>query len=254
MPLAVTVAPLGSNIRAVLDRLATTSVRYVQLSAAQPGTRPRDLDQSARRDLFSTLRRLELMCSGIDLWIPAEHFAKPDTIDRAVGAMTDALQLAADLGRCPLGCALPRAAESATSGEPGVAADDSAMGAVIETLVDAADRLGVAIADHGLPLGAVPDVGIGIDPAALLANGEDPAATASTLDEPPTAARLCDLYTSGMRGPVGPTQQGRLDLVGYQVGLHVAGYRGPVVIDARQWSEPWSGVAQSVHAWREVQP
>ena len=38
----------------------------VQLSAAQAGLRPRELDRSARRDLLATLRRRELAVAGID--------------------------------------------------------------------------------------------------------------------------------------------------------------------------------------------
>jgi hypothetical protein len=34
----------------------------------------------------------------------------------------------------------------------------------------------------------------------------------------------------------------------------VAGYERPVVVDARQWIDPWAGLKQSAHAWRRATP
>ena len=75
--LAPTVASLGTDLRSILDRLHHEGWQAVQLSAAMPGTRPRDLGSSARRDLQATLRRNELLAAGMDLWIPREHYIDP---------------------------------------------------------------------------------------------------------------------------------------------------------------------------------
>ena len=48
--LAPTLAALGDRPRTAIDRLAGLGFRAVQLSASQPGLRPRELDRSGRRD------------------------------------------------------------------------------------------------------------------------------------------------------------------------------------------------------------
>jgi hypothetical protein len=40
--------------------------RSVQLSAAQPGLRPRELDRSGRRDLLARLSRLQMPAAGLE--------------------------------------------------------------------------------------------------------------------------------------------------------------------------------------------
>src|SRR5690606_35381914 len=107
MPLAPTLAALPGEPRRSIDRLHELGFRFIQLSATHPGLRPRELDQSARRDLLATLRRRERSPAGVDLWIPPEHFADAAQVDRAVAAAIAAIELAADLGRVPLSLALP---------------------------------------------------------------------------------------------------------------------------------------------------
>ncbi|MFM9144330.1 MAG: hypothetical protein ACKORL_02915 [Phycisphaerales bacterium] len=80
-PLAATVAPLGDPASA-FAWLSAAGIRGAQLSATQPGMRPRELGESARRDLRATLVRLELVASGIDAWIPTSHFTDPATVER----------------------------------------------------------------------------------------------------------------------------------------------------------------------------
>ena len=91
--LAPTLTGLGERPRVVLDRLAVCGFRAVQLSASQPGLRPRELDRSGRRDLAGRLRRLALVAAGVDLWIPRAQLLDPARVDRAVGTMLDAVGL-----------------------------------------------------------------------------------------------------------------------------------------------------------------
>lgn len=214
--------------------------RYVQLSATQSGLRPRELGRSARRDLLVQMRRLEMQISGIDLWIPPEHFLDPAHVDRAVDAVLATLQLAGDLGRCPVSLELPRPV------------DDPTLESVIEAIAEQALRVGVQVADHAGPDAPPDHFGIGIDPAARLGRNEDPAQAVTANAERLVSARLCDLLTSSMRGPIGEGQGARLDVLSYRVALSASGYDRPVVVDARQWSQPWPGLAQTARTWSAV--
>ena len=225
--------------REVFDRLSELGFRYVQLRAAHPGLRPRELDKSARRDLRATLRRRELAAAGVDLWIPPGHFLDPTTVDRAVEAMGEAIELAADLGRCPLSVALPTP-------------EEGDFGSLVGVLADRARHFGVELADHALPLGEREKVDVGIDPAALLGNGEDPAASVIACADRLVSARLCDLLRSGMRGPIGDPQEGRLDVTAYRAAIAGCRVHRPVVADLRQWSDPWSGLEQTARAWQDA--
>src|SRR5690606_31973157 len=74
------IVPWGAGARAAINWAAAAGWRAITLDATAPDTRSRALDNSARRDLASALRRAELAFAGLDLWIPAEHFTRPDTI------------------------------------------------------------------------------------------------------------------------------------------------------------------------------
>ncbi len=138
--LAPTLASLGGDPRQVMSRLKTEGFRAVQISATVSGLRPRDLDQSARRDVLATLNRNELSLSGIDLWIPVENFLDPTNIDRALGATREAIELASDLGRCPISMNLPRHEESdETSDSPAE---------LLEAIAGYSVHFGVEVADH----------------------------------------------------------------------------------------------------------
>ncbi len=234
--LAVTIAPLGDDPRATFGRLGETSVRYVQLSAAQPGLRPREMDRSARRGLAGALRRLELIVSGIDLWIPVDHFADPAHADRAVAATLETIEFAAEFRPCPIAMHLPVADD-----------DHPQIDEMLELIAGQAEHHGVAIANFGA------SDPTGVDPAAQIALGHDPVATVFEIGANLTAARLADILPTGMRGPVGGPG-GKLDLLPYRAALDAAGFGGPVTIDARQWTDPWAGVKQSVDAWRAIAP
>lgn len=236
--LAATIGPLGLPPREGLAAARSLQLRGVQLSATQPGLRPRDLDQAARRDLLATLRRMELTLAGLDLWIPAAHFASPAEIDRAVDAATAAVELAADLGRVPVSVSLPARGEGPAE-------------AAVHTLARHAERFGVEIADHAAVIEPRAGIGVGIDPAVLLAAGGDPAMAVASVGGAGgrlVTARLVDFTTGAMRAPLGEPD-GRLDVVSYRAALDVVGYARPVVIDARQWRDAASGIARTAERW-----
>ncbi|MHC4446208.1 MAG: sugar phosphate isomerase/epimerase family protein [Planctomycetota bacterium] len=275
LPLAPTLAPLGDSPRPALDALAERGFRHVQLSATLPGLRPRELGRSGRRDLAATLRRKALAVSGIDIWIPPDHFVDPAQVDRALAAVLETVELASVLGRCPVSLTLPSPGEDATE-----------FGGVVESLTDHAMRHGVDVADHAVAVSSLHDLGIGIDPAASLGQGQDPARQVAAyaprlisarlwlhdlgIGIDPAAslghgqdparqvaahaprlisARLCDLLRSGLRGPVGDGEEARLDVLAYRVALTTAAYSRPVVVDARQWPDPLRGLEQTRDVW-----
>jgi sugar phosphate isomerase/epimerase len=241
-PLGDLVATGGRSVREALEHLRALGFAGVQWSATLPEARPRDLGASARRDLKAVLRRFDLRVSGIDLWVPPEHFVDASRVDRAVAATVEAIGLAGDLGRCPLSLRLPA-----------VQADGDAVGGVLDAILATAERSGVAIADHADPACADPRCGIGIDPVAEFAAGRDPVAVVFERAGRIVAARLCDLTRSGLRAAVGGGGgEGRLDTLRYRVALEVAGFHGMVVVDARQWAEIDAGLRRSIEVWREA--
>ena len=65
------------------------------------------------------------------------------------------------------------------------------------------------------------------------------------------SARLCDLLRSGLRGPIGDPQEGRLDVAAYRAALAGSAYRRSVVVDLRQWPDPWAGLERTAEVWQE---
>ena len=239
---AVAFEGLGLEPREAFATLRELGISGVQWPAMRAGLRPRDLDASGRRDLQSTLRRHELSMSGVDLWIPPEHFGDAGRVDRVVSAVEESVRFAAQFGRCPVSLRLPGAPAEGEAGHESVFASLAAI----------AERHGVAIADHAVPVTKRDSIAMGVDPVAWLAAGHDPAAIAIEHAGAIAAARLADLDRGGLRSPVGDPSQGRLDVVRYRVGLEVAGVRALVVIDHRQWSDPIAGVRRSAEAWTEA--
>lgn len=239
--LGVTIAPLGDPAAAIAWA-SGRSFRGVQLSATQPGMRPRDLGPSARRDLRATLVRHEVVASGIDAFVPATHLVDPRHAERAVEAICAACELAAELGRVSVVVQFP---------EPGADAAESARrDAAIAMISAAADRVGVSVADlSGAPDAPWPPVGMAVDPAAVLASGGDPAASVSRAGTRLVAARVVDQLRSGLRGPVGLRGEGRLDVLAYRIAIDTAGFRGLPVVDCRQWADPCAGAEACLAAW-----
>jgi sugar phosphate isomerase/epimerase len=225
----------ASSPREAFDRLSAAGFRSVQLSATRQGMRPRDLDASGRRELLSVMRRSQLAASGLDAWIPKAHFADPTLVDRAMTATQSAIVLAADLDRLPLSLILP---------------DDPEL---VDALVNHSVHHGVELVDHAVPLEVRENVGIGIDPAAWLADGASAIEGVRQSAKSLRVARLCDLSRDGIRRPAGGIG-GRLDVREYRLTLDLVGYSHAVVIDARQWAEPWKGLQQARHCWDESDP
>ena len=229
--------------------------RAVQLNAAAPGVRPRDLDRSARRALASLLKRSELALSGVDLWIPPEHFLDAAHVDRAAAATLAAIELAADLDRLIVGAVTATAAGDgrvvSTSLPAGV--NDAVIAAITERAVDC----GARVADYGpaAPTYATPGViGLGFDPAAALLSGNAASGTnaAGMMTLPPglITARLTDASSFGRVIP--GAHGGRLDMLAYAMSLVAASFRGHVTLDTRGLSEPLHAAVAGKSAWDSV--
>lgn len=228
---SVTLSALGADPRIGLERAAELGVRAVQLSAGQAGTRPRDLGRSARRDLIAASKRLELTLSGVDAWLDPEDLGARAHADRAMQAVNDAVGLAADLGRLPVSLRLP--SEEKASEE-------------LAAIAAMAAKVGVALADHTVPLGMRREgIGYGIDPAAWIAAREDLIEGITQADRPLVSVRLADLGRDGMRAPIGG-EGSRLDVAGLLLTARAGGYDGPWIIDARQWVDVEGGVRRSL--------
>lgn len=232
-PLAPTAAELGSDLRGVLALLRRCRFSAVQLAVSGPsGIRPRSLTASARRDLAITLRRLELRCAGLDLWIPPVHFSEASRVDRAVAAVCDACDLGSELGAGAL-CieldleAAPPAAET------------------LEALVQASHRSGVRLAVCSLPGTDLPGGAVRcVDPPRWLAGGHDPAVAVA---DPSAVPRLSDLV-GGVRAA--PCAGGRLDATAYRIACEVAAPSRPVVADLRGLSDPAAALQAMELVWK----
>ena len=238
--LAPTAASLGNDLRLICDRLKRDGWWAIQLSAAMPGTRPRELGASARRDLAATLRRTELVPAGMDLWIPQEHFLDPSTIDRAVASFEAACGLAADLGITTLSITLP--------------GSDQIDGEIREVVESSSVKHGVLIADHRVPSPETDDVeSAGIDPAACFSVDRDPIEVVLELAGHLVAPRLSDLVSTGLRGIPGDVG-GRLDIQAYRAAVDTVAADRHVVLDLRQVTSPWEGMRTARSAWRAAGP
>jgi hypothetical protein len=231
--------PADNPTRGLVELGAQQGFRAVQLSAAAPGARARDLDRSGRRDLAATLKRRGLALSGLDLWIPREHLLEPATMDRALAAIGEAIDLAAELAALMGMVARGEGATVALS----VALPVELAAATRDELVRRGEVAGVALADHtpwaDEQAGTAP---VGIDPAACLALKRDPGAEVLRAGKRLAAARLSDLSDLGLRVTPGE-RAGRLDLLAYGVALATAGYAAPVPIDLRAVADQAAALA-----------
>jgi hypothetical protein len=260
------------GLRSSLDHAAALGLRAVQLDAAAPvgtGVRPRDLDRSGRRDVAASLRRAKLGFAGLDLPIPAAHFADAGSVDRAVAAVIAAIDLAAELRTLT------------ESGQPVVSLSlpDSPDDAITKTIAEKAERAGVRIADHaaaltamrtpqaaspltpapgtapaGAVIAAAPSpsnldltarLGIGLDPADIMLAGFSPQVVAAKLGAVLASARLSDLSSLGRVAPGEPG--GRLDLREYIAALSVGFADRPVVLDLRGVKHPTQGITNTLN-------
>lgn len=237
--------PWSAGPRHALEWAADLGFRRVQLDATAAGVRPRELDRSARRDLASLLRRLELAPCGIDLLIPPGDFADPARVERALAALGGAVDLAADLGALAgdgaarrVCVALPR--DAAVETLDAIRARASARGTVVADLAAPAPDIG----KEGDPIAP------GLDPASILLAGGDPAADALRAAGRIAAARLSDA-DGAARVPHG-SRGSRLDRIAYLAALDAAGYRGPVVLDLRGLRDQDRAARDVLAAWIEA--
>lgn len=239
-PLAAASEPLG--VREALRWLSALGYRAAQLSATDPATRPRDLDQSARRDLAATLARHELACSGLDLFIPPAHFTAPEHAARAFDAAVLAIGLAADLGRVPV--VLPLEADAPSDLVSALATEASRHGVrLLVPLSGGADADAPAFA-------AAPPFARLLDCAAALGAGAAPQTLAAGLGSQVGGIRLVDLWRSGMRGPICEPRESRLDALALRIALELGPSGVTPVVDARQWTDVREGIKSSIARWR----
>ncbi|MDI9403588.1 MAG: hypothetical protein QM516_06925 [Limnohabitans sp.] len=248
--LAVTIGPLGSadeplRVREALALVARLGYRGAQLNGTDPTMRPRDLGASARRDLKATLARVELVCSGIDLFIPPAHFEDPATVTRAVDAVAAALVLGAELGRAPVTVSLPETVEPSL--RDALVAEAQRVGSRL--LVPCHERASVQKLAHS------PAIGASLDCAAVLAAGGRPEELILQAGDRFGAVRIVDLLRSGLRGPILEPRESRLDCIALKAALSLAEGSQSVpsaVVDARQWADPRSGITASINRWMSI--
>lgn len=244
-PLAATISPLVAagdcaDIRAALEWASRAGYRGVQLSATDPALRPRDLSQSARRDLAATLARLELSCAGIDLFLPSAHLSDPVHVSRAFEAIVAAIELGSVLGRAPVTIPLGpreelevRAAISAVAQRQGVP--------VLLPVVQADECAAVAA-----PFAA------SIDCAAALAAGSRPEDLVLRAHARLGGIRLVDLQRSGLRGPILEPRESRLDALELRASLDAVAFDRMLVVDARQWNDPRASLERVLERWNAL--
>lgn len=257
--LGVRAGAVGGVARGLIDWAGEAGFRAVQLNAAQPGIRPRELDRSGRRELAALLRRSDTACAGLDLWIPPEHFKDPAHSDRAVEAVVGAVELAWELAGLAGGG--KRATGRVEVPAVCLTLPPDCPAEVLDAIGAAASRCGVRAADHAWPVreaggagGTDPWIGVGIDPAAVLGAGEDPSGLAARLGDRTAAARLSDIAAAGpTAGRVAPgAGQGRLDVLAYGVSLAAAGYQGWTVLDLRGIVDQAAAARTARAAWTQA--
>ncbi|MBL1216889.1 MAG: sugar phosphate isomerase/epimerase [Planctomycetes bacterium] len=237
-------APSGlSDPKVALRQVAACGLRWVQLPATRPGLRPRDLDRSARRDLLATLRRNGLSLSGLDLWIPVDHFTDSLYVDRAVAAVAGAIELAGDLGRVPVSLALPGDEDDDTGDAVALDAD------AVEQMRATGEAYGVRLAVYRADTSAPSGLSVGFDPAVCYWHGDDPLEALGRIESDRLAGvRLTDVDGQGLRVCPG---SGRLDLCAFQGVLLTIGYSKPVVLDLKQVNGPWQCLQRALAQWKQ---
>lgn len=226
-----------ADLRAALAWASAAGFAAVQLSVVDSELKPREMGGSARRDLAATLARLELRCSGIDMFLPAAHLADPVLVTRAVDAVVAALDFAAELGRVPLT----------------VPIEGDVPQEVVAELSAAAERAGsallVPVVSIDATRGLAPPRYASLDCASVLAAAGVPAELALRLGPGLGGVRVVDLLRSGLRGPILEPRESRLDALALRASLDAVGFSGIPVADARQWSRPGSGLRSTLARW-----
>ncbi|MDF1810432.1 MAG: hypothetical protein P1U42_12130 [Phycisphaerales bacterium] len=242
--ISISTVGLPSNVsgpRAAIDLIASQGVRGIALDAMISGMRPRELTRSAKRDIAASLRRRELEFTGLDLWIPQDHFIDPMYAQRAVDATQQACEMSVEIAslvglrsKSIVSLVLPK-----DLGE----SERAAIGAH-------AQRVGATIADHQVidhdTFTPTPGIGIGIDPTMILLTGQSAGKAITQSGSQLISARLSDSSAMGRCVVGAPSSQ--LDLKGYAGALIVAS-QDWVTLDLRQLPEPIEAITQSRQAW-----
>lgn len=215
-------------------------VRGVALDASRPDCRARDLGRSARRDLAAMLRRTELELTGIDLFIPPEHYADPARAQRAFDTVQQTAMLAVELSRLVGARSRPLVSLTLPASLP--AHEHDALAAMFE-------KYGAIGADHTPAPEDAPAPGVwlarGIDPATHLLAGHDPVSAATRPGV--TALRLSALNATG-RCPVN-AEGARPDMTAYAAAALTSGQRW-ITADTRGCAEPAQAVHAAIDTWR----
>lgn len=213
------------------------------LDATQAGQRPRELDRSARRDLAATLRRAGLHSGGIDLFIPAEHYASPAHADRAMAAMVAAIDLARELAtltEAPEAIVCTEFPPAVDSGGGADARPGELLGTLLGSIREHAQIADVRLADTA-PGAARPEILRAVDVARCVLAGKDPAAELTAR----SVLRLSDA-AAGQRVPLGRGQAETRAIAGAWAVL--GGSRAPI-LDLRGLIDAKGAVADAVSAW-----
>lgn len=233
-------APWGRTT-ATACRWARSHSRCVALDASRPDLRARELGRSARRDVGAMLRRTELELSGIDLWIPAEHYVDADKSERAMETLQQTVVLATELARLAGGRSRPMVSVTL----PGTLSQTDRV-----SINHLGERHGALIGDHSpdAPESLGSDIAglvVAVDPASCLMGGVTPEQRVHASG----ALRLTDANTNG-RCVVG-SPGGRLDLTAYAAACLTSGQRW-IITDAWGIENAQQAIETSVEVWRDA--
>ena len=253
-PAAIGLPVRGRGARELIESIGRGVIRAVQLDLTMPGLRPRELDRSSRRDLAGLLRRVELGCSGFDVFLPPEHFLNSAHVDRAMSAVMGAIEFAGEFagfskGRETLGSA-GRAIDPVCVRLP-----DGMPGTLLSALIACGHKWGVDIADFAACRrdvdGESAAMLVGLDTAEVVARGEEIAVEVAGAGPSLAAVRWTNVLR-GMpgvrcepgdaRGSVGAAELGAL--------LSITGFGGYVVVDVRGVAQTPGLLERAVSAWR----
>lgn len=216
----------ATSARGLLGRVTGMDFRAVVLDAVHPELRARSLDRSSRRDIAALLKRTELRLAGLDVFVPAAHFADRAHSDRAVAAVLGAIELAHDLvglgaGDNPVVCLeLP----------------DEPVEGVVGEISAQAERHGVLVAS---PRGSHLGVHKSVDLDALAEAGVDAAAPLSSND--------CVQARWG-----GPRVERRVDLTPIAAGLAMKPNAASCVLDLSRARDVSATAERALGAWGKI--